>query len=238
MTSHEPKLTIIVPVYNEKACLWKFQEDMNQSLSKMDADATILFVNDGSTDGSSDIIRRICRNDSRYQAVNLARNYGLSTALKAGIDNCRTDLVGYMDADLQTTADDFNVLLPFFPEYDMVLGIRRNRQDSGIKKISSKIANTVRQTVLKDGIEDTGCPLKVIKLHYAQKIPFFNGMHRFMPALVQFMGGRVKQVPVRHFPRYDGLPKYHLGNRLIGPFLDMLAVLWMKNRLCRYETQK
>lgn len=238
MIASNLQLTVIVPVYNEEECLWKFQENMDGLLSQTELAVKVLFVNDGSTDGSFNIIKQICRKDARYQALCLARNYGLSTALKAGIDSCGTDLVGYMDADLQTTAEDLITLLPFFPEYDMVLGIRQRRKDSAIKKISSKIANAVRQKVLKDGIEDTGCPLKIMKREYAQKIPFFNGMHRFLPALVQFMGGKVKQVPVRHFPRYGGQPKYHLGNRLIGPFLDMLAVLWMKSRFCQYEIKK
>ncbi len=230
-------LTIIVPVYNEEACLLKFREDMDRLLAQSDISIQVLFVNDGSTDESLEIIQTICLSDDRYQVISLRRNYGLSTALKAGFDACRTDLVGYMDADLQTAAEDFISFFPHFPEYDMVLGVRTNRKDSGIKKISSIIANSVRQFILKDSIKDTGCPLKIIKIEYARKIPFFNGMHRFLPALVQMMGGRVKQVPVRHFPRFGGHSKYHLANRFFGPFFDMLGVFWMKRRYWNYILQ-
>lgn len=236
--SEKAALTIIVPVYNEEECLPKFREEMDRLFLSSAIEAEVLFVNDGSNDNSWEIIQSICDGDGPYHAISLQRNYGLSTALKVGIDYCDTALIGYMDADLQTRAEDFLTLLPFFPEFDLVLGIRRRRQDSGIKKLSSKIANTVRQAILKDGIEDTGCPLKIIKREYAAAIPFFIGMHRFLPALVQFMGGRVKQVPVRHFPRFGGTPKYHLGNRLVGPFLDTLAVYWMKKRFCLYNIER
>ncbi len=233
--SEKPELTIIVPVYNEEECLPKFREEMDRLILSGAIDVKVLFVDDGSKDGSRLIIQSICEDGGPYHAISLVQNCGLSTALKAGIDHCDCALIGYMDADLQTSAEDFLTLLPFVPEYDLVLGIRRCRQDSPIKKLSSKIANTVRQMILKDGIEDTGCPLKIIKREYAEAIPFFVGMHRFLPALVQFMGGRVKQVPVNHFPRFGGTPKYHLGNRLIGPLLDTLAVYWMKKRVCLYE---
>jgi glycosyltransferase involved in cell wall biosynthesis len=237
LKTEKADLTIIVPTYNEEDCLPKFRDEMDRFLLNSTIKAQVLFVNDGSNDNSWKIIQCICQAGSPYHAISLQRNCGLSTALKAGIDYCDTALIGYMDADLQTIAEDFLTLLPFFPEYDLVLGIRRHRQDSSIKKLSSKIASTVRQAILKDGIEDTGCPLKIIKYKYAQAIPFFVGMHRFLPALVQFMGGRVKQVPVRHFPRFGGTPKYHLGNRLIGPFLDTLAVYWMKKRFCLYKIE-
>ena len=236
--SEEAELTIIVPVYNEEACLPKFREEADRFILTGAVKAEVLFVNDGSSDSSLEIIQSICKGGGPYHAISLQRNYGLSTALKAGIDHCDSALMGYMDADLQTSAEDFLTLLPFISEYDLVLGIRRQRQDSSLKKLSSKIANTVRRAILKDGIEDTGCPLKIIKREYAKAIPFFVGMHRFLPALVQIMGGRVKQVPVRHFPRFGGAPKYHLGNRLIGPFLDTLAVYWMKKRFCLYSVER
>jgi len=126
-------------------------------------------------------------------------------------------------------------MFQYFPEYDMVNGIRQKRKDSFVKKVSSTIANGFRKKLIGDGIHDTCCPLKIIKSEYAKKIPFFNGMHRFIPALVQHEGGIVMQVPVRHFPRYAGEAKYHLGNRLVGPFIDSLAVAWMKRRQIKYQ---
>jgi hypothetical protein len=116
----------------------------------------------------------------------------------------------------------------------MVTGIRSNRNDGFIKKISSKVANGFRRFMINDGIIDTCCPLKIIDTSYVQKIPFFKGMHRFIPALVQLQGGRVKQVKVGHYPRVAGTPKYHLLNRIIWPLCDTLAFVWMKKRWISY----
>ena len=208
---------------------------MDIFLLKSPLDAQVLFVDDGSTDGSRDIIANICRAEKDYGYISFKKNSGLSTAIVAGINSCDTSLVGYIDADLQTAPLDFLKLLPFVPEYDMVNGIRTTRQDTIIKKVSSKIANSFRQVVLADGIEDSCCPLKIIKTEFAKKLPFFTGMHRFIPALVQLEGGFVKQVPVKHFPRYAGQAKYNLRNRLIWPFIDTMAVIWMKKRHLGYE---
>ena len=224
-----------MPVYNEEECLVRFRDEMERFMADVPVKTSILFVNDGSTDNSLKIIKKICSIDSSYTWIALEKNRGLSTAIKAGIDHCRTELIGYIDADLQTTPLDFLGMLHHIPEYDMVNGIRQNRKDTFVKKISSAIANGFRKKLIGDGIQDTCCPLKILKSEYARKIPFFNGMHRFIPALVQHAGGSVIQVPVRHFPRYAGEAKYHLRNRLVGPFVDSLAVAWMKRRLIRYK---
>ena len=235
MPEQNQTLTIIVPVYNEEECLERFRDEMERFMADVPVKTSILFVNDGSTDNSLKIIKKICSIDSSYTWIALEKNRGLSTAIKAGIDHCRTELIGYIDADLQTTPLDFLGMLHHIPEYDMVNGIRQNRKDTFVKKISSAVANGFRKKLIGDGIQDTCCPLKIIKSEYAKRIPFFNGMHRFIPALVQHAGGTVMQVPVHHFPRYAGEAKYHLRNRLVGPFVDSLAVAWMKRRLIRYR---
>ena len=235
MPEQNQKLTIIVPVYNEEECLERFQDDMAHFMAVVPVKTAVLFVDDGSTDNSLEIVKKICSITPSYVWIALEKNRGLSTAIKAGIDHCRTELIGYIDADLQTTPLDFLGMLHHIPEYDMVNGIRQNRKDTFVKKISSAVANGFRKKLIGDGIQDTCCPLKILKSEYASKIPFFNGMHRFIPALVQHAGGSVIQVPVRHFPRYAGEAKYHLRNRLVGPFVDSLAVAWMKRRLIRYK---
>ncbi len=234
MNNSNPGLTIIVPVYNEEECLNRFCQEMDGFLATAPVPTTILFVNDGSRDGSQTIIAQVCSTNRRYRYLQLDRNYGLSTGLKAGIDVCDTELVGYIDADLQTKPADFLRFFDSFPAYDLVTGIRAKRQDTLVKKLSSKIANAFRRMMINDDIIDTGCPLKIMKTAYARRIPFFTGMHRFIPALIQLQGGRVQQVPVSHFPRFAGTAKYHLFNRLIGPFFDTLAFRWMRSRYIRY----
>ncbi|MEG2276876.1 MAG: dolichol-phosphate mannosyltransferase, partial [Odoribacter sp.] len=118
---------------------------------------------------------------------------------------------------------------------EMVTGIRMGRKDSFIKNISSKIANNFRRSMTHDGVQDTGCPLKILRTEYAKRIPFFTGMHRFLPALIELQQGKVKQIPVHHFQRIAGKSKYNLANRLIGPFKDCFAYRWMKKRYINYK---
>ncbi len=229
------KITIIVPVYNEQDSIYRLEKELGDFLPQAGTPACVLLVNDGSTDDSLPRIREVCQRNQAFYYISLARNGGLSAALKAGFDVAQSDYVGYIDADLQTAPEDFNLLLEHLGTYEMVIGIRVGRKDSFVKNISSKIANGFRRMMTNDGIVDTGCPLKVLHTDYAKRIPFFNGMHRFLPALIQLQGARVKQVPVRHFPRQEGQSKYHLFNRLTGPFLDTFAYRWMKKRYINYQ---
>lgn len=229
------ELTIVVPVFNEEESLPRFFSELDLFVGRSPIAVQAIFVNDGSTDNSPGLLTAECSKRPYCSYLSFDRNYGLSTAIKAGIDHCRTSLVGYIDADLQTSPEDFLQFFAYFPEYDMVNGIRRKRQDTLVKRLSSKFANAYRRFMINDGIEDTCCPLKILKTSCAQKLPFFIGLHRFIPALVQLQGGRVKQLEVSHYPRSAGTSKYHLFNRLVGPFFDTLAFRWMRSRYIRYE---
>lgn len=229
------ELTIVVPVFNEEESLFSFFLEMDNFIETSPMPSRVLFVNDGSTDNSLKILSEKCNHTTHYNLLSLDRNYGLSVAIKAGFDYCQTTLVGYIDADLQTHPADFLLYFRYFPEYDMVNGIRAKRQDNLIKRLSSKLANGYRRLMINDAIKDTCCPLKILKSSYAREIPFFIGMHRFLPALVQLHGGKVKQIPISHSPRYAGTSKYHLFNRLVGPFFDTLAFRWIRSRYIRYK---
>jgi dolichol-phosphate mannosyltransferase len=228
-------LTIIVPVFNEALCLNMFAQEMDRFIAAAPLPVQVLFIDDGSKDASLEIIQSICVKSRNYGYVSLSENRGLSTAIKTGIDMSTTNLIGYIDADLQTTPSDFLKFLPYLPEFDLVNGIRQSRMDTWVKRISSKIANSFRRRLLNDGILDTCCPLKIAKTTYLKKIPFFNGSHRFLPALVIAEGGRIKQVPVRHFARVAGKSKYHLANRLVGPFLDTMVVAYLTAKHIDYS---
>lgn len=229
------RLTIIVPVFNEEDNMAALEERLAAYLSKAASKACVLFVNDGSRDNSLQLIREACRRNPDFFYISLAQNSGLSAAMKAGIDVTESPLTGYMDADLQTTPEDFDLLLQYAGEYQLSMGIRANRKDSGFKKLQSKIANGFRRMMTHDGVQDTGCPLKIMHTDYARRVPFFTGMHRFLPALIQLQNGRVRQVPVRHFPRTAGVSKYHLWNRLVSPFMDCFAYRWMRKRYINYS---
>lgn len=229
------ELSIIVPVYNEEDNLDRVERELAAFLPKSLVKACVLFVNDGSKDGSLAKIKDICRRHDSFFYISSNENHGLSTAMKAGIDTIGSRYTGYIDSDLQTNPEDFNLLLEYAPHYQLVSGIRAKRKDSAFKKLQSKIANGFRRKMTGDTATDTGCPLKVMWTSYARRLPFFDGMHRFLPALMMLEGGTFKELPVRHYPRVAGVSKYHLWNRLKGPFVDCFAYRWMKKRYIRYD---
>lgn len=231
----EYDLTVIVPVYNEEDNFERLERELGAYLKKAARKTCVLFVNDGSKDDSLRLMREVCqRNDDMYY-ISFAKNCGLTAAIKAGFDAAESPLVGYIDADLQTDPEDFNLLLKDVDDYELVMGIRANRKDSGFKKFQSKFANGYRRMMTNDGVADTGCPLKILHTDVAKRIPMFTGMHRFLPALVQLQDGKVKQIPVRHYPRQAGVSKFSLLNRLVGPMIDCFAYRYMRSRWYNYK---
>jgi len=233
------KFTIIVPIYNEEDNIERLTSVLTEYLSECSIPTCVLFVNDGSKDKSIDLIKESCNNNSHLYYISFESNKGLSAAIKAGIDYTESEYVGYMDADMQTDVRDFELLIPYLEKYKLVTGIRANRKDTPFKRIQSKIANSFRRMMTGDGATDTGCPLKIMHTDYARRIPFFTGMHRFLPALIILQdGGNYYETPVRHYPRQAGKSKYHLWNRLISPFKDCFAYRWMKHRYINYKVNE
>ncbi len=228
-------LTILVPVYNEEDNMQALSSRLAAYLPRAKMSSCVLFINDGSSDSSGEKIRAACAEHEHFFFIELARNTGLSSALKAGMDQVLSPYLAYIDADLQTAPEELDLLTPFLGDYELVTGVRANRKDTGFKKIQSRIANGFRRMMIKDGARDTGCPLKVMRTDMARSLPFFKGMHRFFPALIQLEGGRVKQVNVSHFPRVAGVSKFNLWNRLLSPFVDCLGVRWMQKRHIAYK---
>lgn len=232
------QLTIIVPVYNEEDNLERVEKELLEYTLIAAVPTTVLFINDGSFDRSQELIEDICNRNESFKYILFEQNRGLSAAIKAGFDYTKTELVGYIDSDLQTSPEDFNLLLEHIENYDLVTGVRDNRKDSFVKNMSSTIANSIRRAFTHDGMDDTGCPLKVIKTDFAKRIPMFKGLHRFLPAMILLQNGKILQVPVRHFPRIAGQAKFGLWNRLLGPLSDCFAYLWMKKKYINYTISK
>ncbi len=234
----EYRMTIIVPVFNEEDNLNRIETTFKEYFAQSQVKSKVLFVNDGSLDGSLKKIEKICAKDNDFEYISFDRNYGLSTAIKAGIDTISTELTGYIDADLQTTPFDFDKLLEHIDNYAAVIGIREKRKDTLSKRIQSLIANSIRRALINDGITDTGCPLKVLRSDVAKKIPFFDGMHRFIPALIKLQGEEIEQIKVRHFERIAGKSKFNLLNRSIKPLQDAFAYRWMRSRYINYKIER
>lgn len=231
-------MTLIVPIFNEEANILRVWAQVDEYRKKSNLQIYTLFVDDGSTDSSLDLIREVCREDPSCGYLSFLQNRGLSAAIKAGVDHAQSRWVGYIDGDLQTAPLDLLKFETFLYFYDLVTGERRQRQDSYGKKLSSSFANWFRNLFLKDGISDTGCPLKVFDREFFLKIPYFNGFHRFFPALTQIYGGSVKVIPVQHFPRVQGKSKFNAWNRMIQPLLDMLLVWRLKKRRIHYAVKE
>jgi len=232
------EFTIIVPVFNEKENLSRLEVELMKFINSSKYKTKILVVDDGSNDGSKEIIKGLCKKNNFFESISFKNNHGLSSALKAGFDLCDSEYLGYIDADLQTSPSDLHNLLKYIEKYDLVTGYRTNRKDPLIKKLTSLAANSIRNLFTNDGINDTGCPLKVIKTDYAKRIPMFKGLHRFLPAMVLLQKGNIIEIPIKHFPRIAGKTKFGLLNRILGPLLDSLAFIWMKRNYINYQIEE
>jgi glycosyltransferase involved in cell wall biosynthesis len=229
------EFTIIVPVYNELGNLKRLETLLNDYFQTASVKTCAIFVDDGSTDGSSQMIQEFCRNNTNMYCILFSENAGKGAALKAGFEAVKSPLLGYMDADLQTHPEDFERLLPFTKDYQLVTGWRKDRKDTGVKKISSLVGNAVRALFISDHIHDTGCPLKIIHSDFAKNIPMFTGLQRFIPAMILLQKGKLKEVPVPHYPRIAGISKYSFKNRFLGPLFDCFGYVWMKKTYIHYN---
>jgi len=236
--SLNPALSVVVPVYNEEESLRPLFEALVPVLREWGKPFEIILVDDGSTDGSAALMDKLRREQAGVRVIRHRSNYGLSAAMATGFQAARGEVVATMDADLQNDPRDLPLLLSKLSEADAVVGWRHQRHDPPVKRLSSRIANWIRNRAIHDGIHDTGCSLKVFRRDAIAKIRMFKGMHRFLPALLQMEGCRVLEVKVRHHPRRYGKAKYHLTNRLLGPVCDLLAVRWMRRRALAIESEE
>ncbi len=234
-----PWVSVVIPIKDERDNLPPLTEQLLKVLGSQDQSRTasfeILYIDDGSTDGSSAILDNLAAQHGEVRVLHFDRNYGQTSAFDAGFRHALGDLVVTMDGDLQFDPADIPALLPLTSRYDLVCGWRKDRHDNLVRKLSSRIANFVRTSVTHDGVHDTGCSLKVFRRAVVEKMQLFEGMHRFFPALAQMHGFTVTEVPVRHFPRAHGLSKYGIGNRLFRSLYDLVAVRWMQYRCLKYR---
>ncbi len=232
------EVSIIVPVYNEKDNLEILVSEVRDVMGKFGKPYEIIFVDDGSSDSSPEIIRQLAKRIEEIRGIHFAKNSGQTAAFDAGFKNARGRIIITMDADLQNDPKDIPSLLEQLEEHDAVIGWRYGRRDTLVRRVSSKIANYVRNRLSGDSIIDTGCSLKAFKSESIKSIKLYKGMHRFFPTLLRMEGYSVVEVRVRHRPRLYGEAKYGIRNRMVRGFIDLLAVRWMKSRKIDYEIKE
>lgn len=232
MTS--PEISIVVPVFNEAESLPLLTNEIRLVLAAGPR-YEVLLVDDGSTDDSSSVIRSLAADDQRLRVFHWPENQGQSAALAAGFRHARAEVIVTLDADLQNDPADIPSLLVALADADVVSGVRTDRQDSAVRRLSSRVANAARRRILRDGVTDVGCSLKVYRADFLRGVPVFDGFHRFLPALTQLQGARVSEVPVHHRPRRFGDSSYGIHNRLWRALIDLLGVRWLQRRRLDFE---
>ena len=234
----KPIYSVVIPVKDEDKNIKDLVEELQPVMTALQSPWELIYVDDGSSDGSSAILQKLEQEKPYLRLVSFDQNYGQSSAFDAGFKAAEGEFVITLDGDRQNDPADIPKLVKAVDGYDLVCGQRVNRRDPFHKRWISKLANAVRSRICQDGMDDTGCSLKIYRTECLQQIKMYNGMHRFLPALFQIEGFRCHQVPVNHRPRQEGETKYRFINRSIQPFLDMFAVWWMRNRHLNYKIKR
>jgi glycosyltransferase involved in cell wall biosynthesis len=227
---HPPDLSIVVPFYNEEANIADLAAEVRQAVAAQHWHAEVIFVNDGSTDGTGAALDRIAANWPECRIVHFAANCGQAAALWHGLQQARAPIVATMDGDGQNVPADLAVLVPMLAQADVVVGWRKDRHDSWFRRLMSRTANHVRLRFLGDGLHDTGCALKVMRREVIACIVPVRTLYAFLPAMAIAAGFRVTERVVQHRPRRAGLPKYGFKVMWWRPMFDMVALKWVLAR--------
>lgn len=236
--NHPIDLSVVVPIYNEEDCLPGTLLEVRDALEGAGMrNWEAVVVDDGSSDRSPQIIKALAAEDPRFRLIRFSRNCGQTAAFDKGFREARGALVGMMDGDGQNDPRDFPRLIGALERerVDMMCGVRQKRQDTVIRKISSRVANGVRNWATQESVTDVGCSIRVFRRECIDRIKLYEGMHRFFPTLFRMEGYSISEIPVNHRPRAKGLSKYGINNRLWKGIRDLMAVRWMMARHLSYE---
>jgi glycosyltransferase involved in cell wall biosynthesis len=227
-------LSVVIPIKDERDNLTPLHERLRQALDPLALSYEVVFVDDGSIDGSFAVLEGLAARDRRIKVVRLRRNFGQTAALQAGINFSKGAVLVTMDGDLQNDPADIPALLAKLNEgYDAVLGLRANRQDHFlIRKLPSWMANWLIRKVTGVHIKDIGCTLRAMRRDLAEALPLYGEMHRFVPVLAQQHGARLAQIPVHHHPRTAGKTKYNL-TRTVRVILDLITIKFLHSYMTR-----
>jgi glycosyltransferase involved in cell wall biosynthesis len=222
--------SLVVPVYNEREIVRELVARSVPAMAALDGSFEIVLVDDGSTDGSSEILDELAAAEPSLRVLHFERNCGQSAAFDAGFRHARGRVIVTIDADLQSDPADIGKLLPYLERFDAAVGIRQDRHDTLWRKLSSRLANGVRNWLTREDIVDTGCPLKAFRAEAIRSVCMWKGAHRFLPTLLRLKGYTVTQVAVPHHARTAGQSKYGTLDRAFRGLRDALGVRWLQDR--------
>lgn len=223
-------ISVVVPVYNEEGNVEILHREIVDVCEKNNYDYEIIFVDDGSSDKTVEM----CTNLKPLKLIQLRRNSGQTAAMDAGIKAAQKDLIVTMDGDRQNDPNDIPELIKYLIDnnFDIVSGWRKNRKDTFMKKFTSRGANLLRHMIVRDGIHDSGCSLKIYKRECFEGVNLYGEQHRFIPALLKIKGFSVGEMVVNHRPRVSGKTKYN-WKRTVKGFVDMISVWFWNKYACR-----
>ncbi len=228
MKKNKCDLSLVIPVFNEQENLDQLYKEITVSCKKLNKSYEVIFIDDGSTDDSLNVLIRMQKRDPRIRVIRLRKNFGQTAALSAGFDHSRGDIIITLDADLQNDPEDFALLIDKMEEgYDLVSGWRRKRKDKFLtRRIPSMTANWIISMITRVKLHDYGCTLKAFRREVVKNINLYGEMHRFIPAIASNIGITIAEVEVNHRPRRHGKSKYSLM-RFTKVVLDLLTVKFM-----------
>ena len=227
-------ISVIVPIYNERESIGPLCEELFGVLDDMGEPFEVICINDGSTDGSMDVLQQIAKVRNELRVVNFPRNYGQTAAMMAGIDYASGNIIVSIDADLQNDPRDIPALLAKMEDgFDVVCGWRKNRKDEAIRRnFVSRVANRLISQISGVQLHDFGCTLKAYRSEIVKDVRLYGEMHRFVPIYASWMGARVCEIPVRHHARKFGKSKYGL-ERILKVMLDLVVVKFLDRYLVK-----
>jgi dolichol-phosphate mannosyltransferase len=231
---NSPELSVVVPVFNEAGNILPLAEEVRSALAGIRYE--LIFIDDGSSDSSAAELKQAQTADPNVRLLKHLKRSGKSAALITGFFAARGPWVQTLDGDRQNDPADVARAWKLIhaptpdPSLGIVAGVRKRRNDGAIKWLSSRIANFVRRNLLRDDTKDTGCGFKLMRLEVAQRMPFFDGMHRFLPALTRRQGYTILQIPIEDRPRTAGVSKYGFFGRLGAGIFDLFGVFWLMRR--------
>ncbi|MCX7794458.1 MAG: glycosyltransferase family 2 protein [Thermodesulfovibrionales bacterium] len=222
-------LSVVIPVYNEEENIPVLHERLRAVLDRLGKEYEIIYVDDGSTDRTLEILESLQKDDRHVVVLSLRRNFGQTAAFAAGFDFARGDVIITMDADLQNDPEDIPKLLELISDYDLVSGWRKERKDPFFsRRLPSIVANWLISKVTGVRLHDYGCSLKAYRKDIVKNLRLYGEMHRFIPAVASWYGVRVTEVPVKHYPRFKGRSKYGIS-RTFKVLLDLVTVKFLQS---------